>query len=275
MFYPGTSSPCAYTNWEELGKSSMNQTAKQGLFILLSLEAVLRQDGCLIIAVLVGEEASWGTIWTLPHETGAPHEHSGHGHFQKLFFQSITQRTIQRATAFTHFFGAGIGLLWPGSPTAMCSPELQAAIDQESYKAEQQQAAHHPHGGGGLMLRAAEKQGALVQRVKRGAMVAGGVGVLARDAEDVDGGGREVMEDDRAEGVGNSLLTVEVLAQIAGKDAVPVGAIHDVVVVLRTGVGGGPGDCGSGVGDVVHFDVHRVPETRTSERLSSPMHAQS
>lgn len=109
------------------------------------------------------------------------------------------------------------------------------------------------------MLRAAEKQGALVQRVKRGAMVAGGVGVLARDAEDVDGGGREVMEDDRAEGVGNSLLTVEVLAQIAGKDAVPVGAIHDVVVVLRTGVGGGPGDCGSGVGDVVHFDVHRVP----------------
>lgn len=115
----------------------------------------------------------------------------------------------------------------------------------------------------------------MVQRVKRGAVVAGGVGVLARDAEDIDGGGREAMEDDGAEGVGNSLLTVEVLAQIAGKDAVPVGAVHDVVVVLRTGTGGGPGDCGTGVGDVVHVDVHCVPETRTSERLSSPMHVQS
>lgn len=62
------------------------------------------------------------------------------------------------------------------------------------------------------MLRAAEKQGGLVQRVERGAVVAGGVGVLAGDAEDVDGRGRESVEDEGAEGVGNSLLTVEVLA---------------------------------------------------------------
>lgn len=95
---------------------------------------------------------------------------------------------------------------------APCRPELQAAIGQESNEAEEQQAAHHPHGGGRFVFRAAENQGCIVQSVERGAVVAGGVRVLARDAEDIDGGWCELVEDEGAEGVRNSLLAVEVLA---------------------------------------------------------------
>lgn len=43
-----------------------------------------------------------------------------------------------------------------------------------------------------------------------------------------------------------------------------------MVIILRTRVVCGPGDCGTGVSDVVHFDVHCAPETRSRERLSSP-----
>lgn len=103
-------------------------------------------------------------------------------------------------------------MLQPRSPLAACRPELQAAVGQESNEAEEQQAAHHPHGGGRFMLRAAENQGGFVQSVEGGAVVARGVRFLARDAEDVDGGWRESVEDKGAEGVRNSLLAVEVLA---------------------------------------------------------------
>lgn len=102
-------------------------------------------------------------------------------------------------------------MLQPCSPLAACGPELQAAIGQESNEAEEQQAAHHPHGGGRFMLRAAENQGGFVQSVEGGAVVARGVRVLARDAEDIDGGWRESVEDKGAEGVRNSFLAVEVL----------------------------------------------------------------
>lgn len=98
------------------------------------------------------------------------------------------------------------------SPAAAGGPELQAAVSQESDEAEEQQAAHHPHGGGRFMLRTAKNPGSFVQGVKCGAVVARGVRVLARDAEDVDGGWCELVEDKGAEGVRNSLLTVEVLA---------------------------------------------------------------
>lgn len=103
-------------------------------------------------------------------------------------------------------------MLQPRSPVAPSRPELQAAIGQESDKAEEQQAAHHPHGGVSLVLRTTENQGGFVQSVESGAVVARGVSVLAGDAEDVDGGWHELMEDKRAKGVRNSLLTVEVLA---------------------------------------------------------------
>jgi len=62
------------------------------------------------------------------------------------------------------------------------------------------------------MLRAAENQGGFVQSVEGGAVVAGGIRVLARDAEDIDGGWRELVENEGAEGMRNSLLAVEVLA---------------------------------------------------------------
>lgn len=62
------------------------------------------------------------------------------------------------------------------------------------------------------MLRATETQGGFIWSVEGGAVIAGGVRVLACDAKDVDSGWRESVEDEGAEGVGNSLLTVEVLA---------------------------------------------------------------
>lgn len=161
-----------------------------------------------------------------------------------------------------------MGMLQPGGPVAPLRPELQAAVGQEGEEAEEQEAAHHPHGRGGFVLGAAENQGDFVQRVEGGAVVAGGVGVLACDAEDVDGGRREAVEHQGAEGVRNSLLAVEVLPEVTGKDAVPVGAVHDVVVILWAGAAHGPGHGGTGVSDVVHFDVHRAPETRCRERLS-------
>lgn len=59
-----------------VGKS-LGKTARTKLLsrasLLLSLKAVLWQDGPPVIAVLIGEEAAGGTIWALPHETGAPH----------------------------------------------------------------------------------------------------------------------------------------------------------------------------------------------------------
>lgn len=48
-----------------------------------------------------------------------------------------------------------------------------------------------------------------------------------------------------------------------------------MVVVLRTGVVHGPGDGGTGVSDVVHFNVHRAPVTRCTERLSFPICVQA
>lgn len=153
-------------------------------------------------------------------------------------------------------------------PVAPRGPELQAAVGQQGEEAEEQEAAHHPHGRGGLVLGAAENQGDFVQGVEGGAVVAGGVGVLAGDAEHVDGGGREAVQHQGAERVPDALLAVEVLPQVPGKDAVPVGAVHDVVIVLWAGAASGPGHRGTGVGDVVHFDVHRAPESRRGERLS-------
>lgn len=158
-------------------------------------------------------------------------------------------------------------MLQPGSPVAACRPELQAAVGQQGEEAEEQEAAHHPHGRGGLVLGAAENQGDFVQRVEGGAVVAGGVGVLAGDAEHVDGGGREAVQHQGAERVRHALLAVEVLPQVAGEDAVPVGAVHDVVVVLWAGAAHGPGHGGTGVSDVVHLDVHRAPETTGRERF--------
>lgn len=44
---------------------------------------------------------------------------------------------------------------------------------------------------------------------------------FTHDAQDVDGGGVESVEDEGAQGMGDLLLVVQVLAQVACKDAVP------------------------------------------------------
>lgn len=76
------------------------------------------------------------------------------------------------------------------------------------------------------------------------------------------------MEDQGAKGVGDPLLAMEVLAQVARKDAVPVGTVDDVVIVLRAGVVCGPGDSGSCVRDVADFNVHSGSERRSKAMLN-------
>lgn len=118
------------------------------------------------------------------------------------------------------------------------------------------------------MLQAAQSQGFLVKGAERCAVVAGGVGVFTCDAQDVVGGWSESVEDEGAKGVGDPVLAVEVLAHVARKDAVPVGVVHDVVIVLGAGAVCGPGDGGTCVRDVANFDVHCGPETRKKEMLN-------
>lgn len=75
MFCPGTNSPCGHTDacvGKSLGKTARTKLQSRAS-LLLSLKAVLWQDGSPVIAVLIGEEAAGGTIRALPHETGAPH----------------------------------------------------------------------------------------------------------------------------------------------------------------------------------------------------------
>lgn len=42
-------------------------------FFLLSLKAMLWQDGPFIITGFIGKKAVGGAVWALPHEAGTPH----------------------------------------------------------------------------------------------------------------------------------------------------------------------------------------------------------
>lgn len=57
------------------------------------------------------------------------------------------------------------------------------------------------------------------------------------------------------------LLVMEVAAKIAREDAVPIGPIHNMVIVLRQGSEGDQGNDGSRI-SVPNLDVHLDSETR-------------
>lgn len=73
--------------------------------------------------------------------------------------------------------------------------------------------------------------------MEHGAVVPVGEGsLLAADAQEVESGRREVFQHHGADCSGHLLLVVEAVAQIAGEDAVPVGPVHNMVIVLQAGL---------------------------------------
>lgn len=75
--------------------------------------------------------------------------------------------------------------------------------------------------------------------MEHGAVVPIGEGsLLAADAEEVESGRGQVFQHHGADGSRHLLLVVEAVAKIAGEDAIPVGPIHNMVIVLQAGLRG-------------------------------------
>lgn len=99
--------------------------------------------------------------------------------------------------------------------------------------------------------------------MEHGAVVpVGEENLLAADAQEVEGGRGEVFQHRGADCSRHLLLVVEAGAKIAREDAVPVGPVCDVVIVLQAGLRGRPGDDGARARDVPNLDVHLDSETR-------------
>lgn len=95
-------------------------------------------------------------------------------------------------------------------------------------------------------------------------------GLLTADAQEVERGGREVFQHHRADGSRHLLLVMEAVAKIAREDAVPVGPVHNMVIVLQAGLRGRPGDDGSCIGNVPNLDVHPDSGTRITAKRHLP-----
>lgn len=86
--------------------------------------------------------------------------------------------------------------------------------------------------------------------------------LLAADAQEVESGRGEVFQHHGADCSRHLLLVVEAVAKIAREDAVPIGPIHNMVIVLQAGLRGRPGNDGSRIRNVPNLDVHLDSETR-------------
>lgn len=117
------------------------------------------------------------------------------------------------------------------------APELQADKGQDSSEAGQQNGHEHPKRDLGVYQGASGRQWALIQRVEHGAVVPVREGtLLTADAEEVERGRGEVFQHHGADGSRHLLLVVEAVAKIAREDAVPVGPVHNMVIVLQAGL---------------------------------------
>ena len=76
------------------------------------------------------------------------------------------------------------------------------------------------------------------------------------------GGRGEVFQHHGADCSRHLLLVMEAVALIAREDAVPIGPIHNMVIVLQAGLRGRPGNDGSRIRNVPNLDVHLDSETR-------------
>lgn len=119
------------------------------------------------------------------------------------------------------------------------TPELEADESQDGREAGQQNGHQHPQGDLGVHQGAPSGQWALIQGMEHGAVVPIGEGsLLAADAQEVESGRGEVFQHHGADCSRHLLLVVEAVAQITGEDAVPVGPVHNMVVVLQAGLRG-------------------------------------
>lgn len=151
------------------------------------------------------------------------------------------------------------------------APELEADEGQHSCEAGQQDGHQHPKGDLGIHQGAASRQRALIQGVEHGAVVPVGEGsLLTTDAEEVERGRGEVFQHHGADGSRHLLLVVEAVAKIAREDAVPVGSVHNMVIVLQAGLRGRPGDDGSCIRNVPNLDVHPGSGTRIKVKSDIP-----
>ena len=99
--------------------------------------------------------------------------------------------------------------------------------------------------------------------MEHGAVVpVGKENLLAADAQEVECGRGEVFQHQGADCSRHLLLVMEAVAKIAREDAVPIGPIHNMVIVLQAGLRGRPGNDGSRIRNVPNLDVHHDSETR-------------
>lgn len=117
------------------------------------------------------------------------------------------------------------------------TPELEADEGQDSCETGQKNGHQHPKGYLGVHQGAPSSQWTLIQGVEHGAVVpVGQRGLLTADAEEVESGRGEVFQYHGADRSGHLLFVVEAVAKIAREDAVPVGPVHNMVIVLQAGL---------------------------------------
>lgn len=119
------------------------------------------------------------------------------------------------------------------------TPELEADEGQHSCEACQQDGHQHPKGNLGVHQGAPCSQWTLIQGVEHGTIMTVWEGsFLAADAEEIESGRGKVFQRHRGDGSRHLLLVMEAVAQIAGEDTVPVGPVHNMVIVLQAGLRG-------------------------------------
>lgn len=119
------------------------------------------------------------------------------------------------------------------------APELEADEGQHSSEAGQQDGHQHPKRNLGVYQGATGSQRTLIQGVEHGTVVTVWEGsLLAADTEEVESRGSEVFQCHGGDGSRHLLLVMEAIAQVAGEDAVPVRPVHNMVIVLQTGLRG-------------------------------------
>lgn len=160
----------------------------------------------------------------------------------------------------------------PTGHVAADAPVLEADESKDSSEAGQQNGQQDPQGELGVYQVASGNQRVLIRGVEHGAVMPVGVGkLLAADTQEVERGRGEVLEGHPADGSRHLLLIVEAVANVAGEDVVPVGPVHNMVMVLLAGLLGRPGNDGSRRRKVPHLDIHPDPATRIRVKSDLPL----
>lgn len=133
---------------------------------------------------------------------------------------------------------------------------MQAAVEEDSGDDKEQEAAGQPDAQRQLLFGSAGGRRVALQRVEDPALVAGGVGGLAGDTEDVGGQRGQVLHHEGRAAGGHPLLLLEALPRVAGRRAPPVGVVHDAVKAVGAAGQLGPDHHRRVPGDVLDGNAH-------------------